>query len=237
MTLDISQPPVRPVPKTYLSAAFLWVDWVCQWIAYWAGSLAIFRVLEYAGKLTIVVAIVAWIVEIPQRQEAAIRAAWLVVDSKGGGRIEALQYLIRHHVDLRGLYGSGGYFGGMALAKQNLSWSDLSRANFDAADLSEATLDGAYLLGTRFNNANLAGAKFRQAVLSPMNPTTQFQDANIAGADFTGITFPGAGEDYLYLSFASAKGWEAATFDPDVRSNIQKFAPCLGKDLLTCNPP
>jgi hypothetical protein len=76
-----------------------------------AGNIAVFRVLEYAGKLTVLIALITWITEFPERQKAAIRAAWSIVNEKGGGRKENLEYLVNRQVDLKGLSAAGGYFG------------------------------------------------------------------------------------------------------------------------------
>jgi hypothetical protein len=217
---DQQKRPARPTPKSLLSAPFLWGDWACQWIAYWAGSLAIFRVLEYAGKLTVLIALIVWITEIPERRQAGIRTAWSVVNAKGGGRKEALEFLTGQRADLRGLYGAGGFFGGIVLKDRDLRWAELTDANFDGANLEGANFEGSHLSGASFKNANLTNANFRNSRLSSADPTTDFENSKIDGADFRGIAFPAFGSAYLMKSFASARGWVNARFDDDVRKEI-----------------
>lgn len=219
--------PVRPRPKSYCSAPFLWIDWICQWIAFLAGNLAVFRVLEYAGKLTVLVALIAWISDYPQRQKAAIRTAWSVVDANGGGRKEALQYLADRRVDLRGLYGRGGYFGGVVLTGLDLSWSELSDANFESADLTKVNLQGSKVSGTSFKNAILTDSVFVGAVISD-SPLTNFQGARIGSADFRGAkiiymssSLSSSSETRIIQSFAAARDWQSALFDDRIRQAIE----------------
>src|SRR5260370_26137730 len=125
MASDELSRPVRPSSTSPLSAPFQWIDWTCQWIAYLASNLAVFRVLEYAGKLTVLVALITWLADYPERQKTAIRTAWSVVDAKGGGRKDSLEYLANQKADLKGLYAGNGYFACVVLNGFDLRWSDL----------------------------------------------------------------------------------------------------------------
>jgi len=222
--------PIRPKPRSYVSAPFLWIDWALQWIAYLAGNLAVFRVLEYAGKLTVLVALIAWIAEYPQRQQAAVRTAWSIVNAKGGGRKEALEYLSSHQVDLKGMYGTSGFFAGIILKDRDLRWSELTDANFEGANLDGVNLQASKITGTNFKNASLVGANFREALLT-LEPVTNFEGANINDADFRDIRF--ATKDPLTIksagpiakSLAAARGWQNAQFNDDfLRKLIAYFA-------------
>jgi hypothetical protein len=220
MTSEIQKRPVRPKPESDAWAPFLWIDWTCQWIAYWAGSLAVFRVLEYAGKLTVLIALITWIADYPERQQAAIRTVWSVVDAKGGGRKEALQYLANHKVDLNGLYGEAGYFAGIVLRDSDLRWANLTHANFENADLSGANFQGSSLQGTNFENANLVKARFGGAFISD-NALTKFKGARIEGADFRGaqIMYTSSGlsaSPRIIRELAAADGWRNANFDDNI---------------------
>ena len=177
--------PIVPTPTSYASAPFLWIDWTCQWLAYLAGNLAAFRVLEYAGKLTVLAALIAWIADYPERQQTAIRAAWSVVNAKGGGRKDSLEYLAARQVDLKGLFAGGGDFTGISLKGRDLRWSDLEDANFEDAKLDGVNLQGSRLSGARFKNASLTHTSFRYSRLHPRVPS--FEDADIDGADFRDI--------------------------------------------------
>jgi Pentapeptide repeats (8 copies) len=213
--MDSDQParPVRPSPTSYLSAPLLWFNWICQWIAYLASNLAIFTVLDYGGKLAILVTVIWWFVEYPERQREAIRTAWSVVNAKGGGRMENLKYLAERHVDLKGLYAAGGYFSGIALKRQELQGSDLGDANFEGAHLEGAHLEGSDLSGTHFEGAHLNGTQFQNARLYPNAPI--FDSASdIGGANFSNIVVANAKE---YLAFASALNWKQAAFNEGVK--------------------
>jgi hypothetical protein len=230
--MDSDQPtrPVRPASTSYVSAPFLWIDWICQWIAYLASNLAIFRVLEYVGKLGILVTVIWWIAEYPERQREAIRTAWSVVNTKGGGRLESLKYLAERNVDLKGLYAGGGYFSGIALEDRDLSWSNLDGANFETSHLDRAHLEGSALSGTDFKNATLVGANFQNARLSPSAP--MFDGADIGGADFRNIVVMNA---QGYLAFAQARNWKNAQFG----EGVKEFIECMMSDdkaTSSCQP-
>ena len=66
------------------------------------SSVALFQILEYAGKLGILIAVITYFADYEKRRQADIRAAWSVVNVKGGGRKQALEYLAgQTDVDLR----------------------------------------------------------------------------------------------------------------------------------------
>jgi hypothetical protein len=220
MASDELSRPVRPVPTSYVSAPILWFDWVCQWIAYWAGSLSVFRVLDYAGKLGILVAVIFWVADYPERQRTAIRTAWSVVNAKGGGRKESLEYLIGHDVDLKGLNGADGYFADIVLKDgSDLTGSDLDDANFEGATLNYANLQGSKLSGTNFKNARLAHADFRYSRLYPRVPN--FEHADIDGANFHSVTILDAD---VYRMLAAAINWKTASFDDDTKRIVECMA-------------
>ena len=219
MSSDEPSRPIPPTPTSYASAVVLWFDWACQWIAYWAGNLAVFRVLEYAGKLGVLVAVIFWIADYPERQRTAIRTAWSVVNEKGGGREENLEYLAGHQVELKGLNGASGYFAGIVLNSRDLSWSDLDDANFENAKLDKTKLQGSTLSGTSFKNASLIHTNFRYARLYPRAPN--FEGADIDGADFHDITISDAN---VYRNFAAARNWQTALFDKNTRRMVECMA-------------
>jgi Pentapeptide repeats (8 copies) len=211
-----SDQPTQPTPTSYVSAPFLWVNWGCQWIAYLASNLAVFQVLEYAGKLTVLVALITWIADYPERQKEAIRTAWSVVTAKGGGRKDNLEYLADHQADLKGLYGGSGFFADIKLKGRDLRWSDLEDANFENAELDAVNLEGSKLSGTNFKNAKLSGASFRNTLLYPK--VTIFSGANIDKADFNDITIL---DPRVYRSLATARNWKTALFDKDTRRMVE----------------
>jgi hypothetical protein len=217
--------PVRPTPTSRLAAPFRWLDWCCQWLAYWAGNLAVFRVLEYAGKLTVLVALIFWIAEIPDRRKAAIQTAWTVVTSKGGGRKEALQYLISEKVDLDGLNGENGYFEGISMKGLQAHWSNIQDADFSNADLEGTDFEGSKIIATKFLKSNLTNANFRNTWVHVSDPITQFDGATIDGADFRGVLFSGEKDIKKFLSsIHAASGWQNALFDDEIRKQLLVYA-------------
>ncbi len=215
-TEEVSRPIYNPPTSRYLTPLAR-IDWICRWIAYLASILAIFKVLEYAGKLTVLVALCSWFADWPERREASIRTAWSVVNAKGGGRKESLKYLSDHHVDLKGLYGAGGYFSGIELKeKDDLSWSDLADANFEKATLASVKLIGAHVSNANFANANLKGANFTSAHFEPIPP--HFHHADIDDAHFEGVT----GLNYLgYHAISQATNWRKAHFGAGIAGLIE----------------
>jgi hypothetical protein len=122
-----------------------------------------FRIL--LGKGAVLFAVTSWIYECPQRHQANIRVAWSVMDSRGGGRREALEYLYENKVDLRGLYGEEGFFGNIDLLGANLVWANLNSSNFEEANLQNADLQNASLARANLSRANLTRANLAGAYL------------------------------------------------------------------------
>jgi hypothetical protein len=131
-----------------------------EWAAYWLSTLAIFTVLEYIGKLSIVVAVIFYFLEAPTRRKQAQYDAWRVITSNegkpgSGGRIQALQDLNNDHVDLSGVDLHKAFLDGVKLQQAALSVADLSVANLSVADLSVANLSVANLSRADLSVANL----------------------------------------------------------------------------------
>jgi hypothetical protein len=215
MTSDELARPVRPTPTSRLFAPIAYVNWIFQWMAFGASNLAVFQVLEYAGKLTVLVAVIGWIADYPERKQAAIRAAWSVLNSQGGGRIDSLEYLVRNNVDLKGLFGTNGYFAGVKLEGQDLRWSNLENANFEDSKLEGANLQGSLLSGVSFKNARLTRVSFRYSRLYPR--AANFEGADIAEADFRDII---VSDLEAYRMLAAARNWQKALFDETTRKRI-----------------
>jgi uncharacterized protein YjbI with pentapeptide repeats len=165
----------------------------------------------------VLVAVVTWLLDIPEQRRAAVRTAWSVVNAKGGGRKESLEYLSQHKVDLRGLYGAGGYFSGIKLrTDDDLSWADLADANFEKATLASVKLTYTHLSGVRFNDADLKKADLTSARFGPNPP--DFTNADIAEANFDGVS----GLEYGgYLALSKAKNRKKARFSDGVAELIE----------------
>jgi hypothetical protein len=159
----------------------MWTQWQnfnrgCARVANALSKFELLKILEYVGKAAVLVAVVSWILECPQRQQANRRVAWSVVDSKGGGRREALEYLYENKVDLRGLYAEGGFFGNIDLRGADLVWANVKDSNFEEANLQNADLRDAHFERARLTGANLASAHLNGAYLN---------GAHLRGADLT----------------------------------------------------
>ena len=104
---DAEKRPVKPDLKweTDLSAPWYWLEWKMEWIVYGLNKLAIFKILEYVAKLTLLLALILYFYEAPQRKRQAELNAWQIVNSAmnqkaASGRVEALEYLNNAGVDL-----------------------------------------------------------------------------------------------------------------------------------------
>jgi hypothetical protein len=143
--------------------------------------------------------------------EAARRAiidssyqAWQVINSaqgKGGsgGRVEALEALLRNGESLAGITLDDAWLEGVTLPRGILTRASLRHVNLTRADLSGANLEGADL-----SDANLVAANLRGA---------QLRGANVRGARLSAVTLDGADladlvgwEDIRALSHASIVG-------------------------------
>lgn len=59
----------RPPDSHWGMMPLVYIEWAMEWIAHWLGRLAIFKVLEYAAKFSIVVAVVFYFLEAPDRKK------------------------------------------------------------------------------------------------------------------------------------------------------------------------
>src|SRR5581483_2255992 len=160
------------------------IEWVWDWLAYGLSRWALLEVLEYAGSLSVLVAIIFYFTEAGDRKKQKHYQAWQVINTaqgKGGsgGRIEALQELNMDRVPLVGVDASGSFLQGVKLPKANLLRCDLSGADLRMANFKDANLEYADLSSANFRNADLSGADLKEAKLDG----TDFVDAKLAGAD------------------------------------------------------
>lgn len=161
----------------------LYIDWLIQWSAFFLSRWSLIEVLEYAGRFSILIAVIFYFAESRQRAQMRHYQAWQVINTaqgKGGsgGRIEALSELNDDHVSLIAVDVSGAVLQGVRLGH-----ADLHRAKFEQADLRDAQLDHANLQFADFNNANLRNADLRNANL---------EDADLSLTDLTGAKLNGA---------------------------------------------
>jgi len=110
-------------------------------------------------------------------RKAANYQAWQVVNTaqgKGGsgGRIDALQDLVRNGVSLAGVQLDGAWLEGLALPGADLRRASLRHANLRGADLRRANLERADLTGADLTGANLASAVLKEAMVQDVVATT-----------------------------------------------------------------
>jgi hypothetical protein len=161
---------------------FVMIEWLLSWAAFVLANWAFLEVLEYAGTFSVLVVVVLYFMERPDRIKQKHYQAWQVINTaqgKGGsgGRIEALEELNHDGVPLIGVDAQGAFLAGIhldgaPLARANFSSADLRGCHFRSADLSFATLSGA-----NFRGGDLATATLQDADLS---------DADLVGADLSG---------------------------------------------------
>jgi hypothetical protein len=155
------------------------------------------------------------------RTKASHYAAWQLVNSaqgKGGsgGRIDALQDLVRDRVSLEQVNLETAWLDSVNLPHANLRFANLkgaqlSNANLEGANLAYAELRGAIVMFTNLRNSdlqfgNFAGgylkySKLHNAILIGAN----LENANLRGADMSGSNLAGANVRGVDLSYANLR--------------------------------
>jgi len=149
----------------------MWIEKrILEPMAAWLSHLAFLQILEYIGKLAIVVVAVNYLLTIEdrrdqqdyenyQRNQLRLHEAWQVINSAKnqvatGGRITALQFLYREKQDLVGLSADNAFLEDLDLYDGHRQ-ALLDSANFEGADLSGAELHRASLWSAKFKGAYL----------------------------------------------------------------------------------
>ncbi|NBD32000.1 MAG: pentapeptide repeat-containing protein [Cyanobacteria bacterium] len=143
--------------------------------------------LNVVEGFSILVALILFFLEAPERAKQAHYEAWKVIDAAHGvetsyARLQALQDLNEDQVSLTRLDASGADLKGINLNAAELthaqfSGTDLSHANLSHADLSHADLMRANLNNAELNNARLIDANLSHA---------QLIDADLVGTEMIG---------------------------------------------------
>lgn len=152
-------------------------------------NLALIKLLEVAGGLTIVAAAVQYFSEAETRYHERNSQLWAVINTAAGtrsdgGRSSALEQLADRGVSLEGIELTGaqlrftdlpyGYFAGATLDSVDFSGANLCGADFTGASLRGATFTFSNLRGAIFAYADLRGATIQWA---------KVQHASFAAAD------------------------------------------------------
>src|SRR4051794_12274357 len=156
-------------------------NWLGEWSVYYLGKWSIFEILEYIGSFSILIAVIFYFLDAPDRLKQKHYQAWQVINTaqgKGGagGRIDALQQLNEDHVPLVGVDVSDAYLQDLHLLNADLRRADLRGADARRASLVRSNLEGATLRATNLRDANLSYAQLLDANLT---------DSDLAGADLS----------------------------------------------------
>lgn len=181
---------------------FFVFDWIWDWIAYWLSNLSFLEAMEHFGRFSVLIAVIFYFKEAPDRLKQKHYQAWQVINTaqgKGGsgGRIEALQELNRDHVALTGVDLSKSFLQGIRLEKAQLSRADLSAVDARDGAFNEGDLDFANLQSTNLRNASLARASLEEV---------NFSDADLNGADLSRSDLSNAVFDRADLRGAECRG-------------------------------
>ncbi|MEG3890024.1 pentapeptide repeat-containing protein [Microcoleus sp. MON2_D6] len=196
----------------------------------WADDNSLIgEVLESVDSLSLVVALILFIKEAPDRRKQFHYQAWSIVDAAHGvkvsyARILALQDLNEDGVSLRGLDAIGAELVDINLphanlSKANLMESDLSNANLTYANLDNANISQVKLSGANLSHAKLSFASLTQANLSSANLSNaslicaDLSHANLSGADLRDASLSGANLKSAYLTGANLKGAKVSISD------------------------
>ena len=162
-------------------------EWMFEWAAYGLSRWSFLEVLEYLGRLSVLVGVIFYFSESGDRIKQRHYQAWQVINTaqgKGGsgGRIEALQELNADKIPLVGVNASAAFLQGIHLER-----ADLLRAYLSAADLRGCVLPFADLTYADLHSANFRGSNLEHAILSNANMT----DSDLVASDLTGAKFDG----------------------------------------------
>ncbi|MEG4500121.1 pentapeptide repeat-containing protein [Microcoleus sp. F10-C6] len=187
------------------------------------------EILESADALSLVVALVLFIKEAPDRRKQFHYQAWSTIDAANGvkvsyARILALQDLNEDGVSLRGLDSTDAELiainlSGANLSAANLTNTDLSNANLSHANLDNANLSQAKLAGANLSHAKLGFARLSQVNLSNANLSdanlicADLSNANMSGVNLKNASLSGANLKSAYLSGANLKGAKVSISD------------------------
>ena len=164
-------------------------------------QMDLFPILENMGRLSILIAVVTFFVEIPQRRENSEREkieahyrAWeMIRESKeegaSNGRIIALELLNKDGKTLANLQAPGATLFKINLSNANLTSANLKGANLNKANLSNAILDETNLSDAVLKNADLRNTNLHKAILGKKADLsgTDLRNANLTGMDLTDV--------------------------------------------------
>ncbi|SKB15430.1 Globin [Planktothrix sp. PCC 11201] len=187
------------------------------------------RILSDVEPISIIVAIILYVKEIPDRKKEFRYQAWSVIDAAHGvtvspARIIALQDLNEDGVALNNLDLPSAKLVRINLPKADLSEVNLTKSDLNHADLNHANLGNALLArvnltGANLSYANLGFAKLSYANLSSANLNyanlicADLRDINLSGANLSNANLSGADLKNAYLTGANLRGANISEYD------------------------
>jgi hypothetical protein len=177
------------------------LEWPFEWCAYVLSRWSFLAVLEYLGSFSILIAVIFYFSEAPDRVKQKHYQAWQVINTaqgKGGsgGRIEALQELAADHVPLVGVDVGGAFLQGIRLPRAGMTRANLSAVDARNSDFQGTDLSFANLHSGNFRGSNLSGANLLDADMG---------DADLCSANLTGASLQGATLDEAELGNADLR--------------------------------
>ncbi len=198
---------------------FYLFEWCMEWASYIMSRQASFKVLEFIGRMSVLVAVIFYFLEADDRKQTAHRIAWHVINSANGqsgdgGRSDALEFLNRERVDLQHLDANNAFLQGINLPAAKLPFS-----NFRKASLSSANFQGAALVRTDFRDALLSKADLSYSYLWQANlrgallTKSNLQEATLRMADLRGAFMLNTQLDGANIDLANFKGAKELSID------------------------
>jgi hypothetical protein len=181
---------------------FARIEWASEWLYYRLRSLALFDLLELAGRCTVLVVAILWVLDADNRAKERHYRAWDLINaargsSGDGGRRDALQDLNEDgvsldnapltkawlpKVDLHGAQLEEANLQGANLQQANLRGGNFTNANLEGANLQRADLQEAYVIGTKLQRSILIQANLQHALME----NAHLEGARIGFADLMG---------------------------------------------------
>jgi len=210
------------------------------------------RLITSLGSLSVLIGVITFIYEIPQRQEQkaaeiekANYEAWGIINihegkKASGGRISALQNLNERKVDLSGVNLKNAVLTKINLKGANLFNSDFSYANLTNANLSQAELYYAKFIATQLTGINLNKANLSSADLFGSNLTNaDLTSANLTSANLIAVNLSGANlkDAQVQKAIYDYRTIFPSNFNPQERGmrKIEEKADLSGFDLREFN--
>lgn len=229
---------LKQIPKKLIDAFWIAPVWLVAVVA--AVMFTVFLIIVddnsvlgeafgAADTISLVVALVLFIKETPERRKQFHYQAWSIVDAAHDvkasyARILALQDLNEDGVSLRGLDAPGAELVEINLSHGNLSKANLIESDLTNANLSYANLDNANLSQAKLSGANLSHAKLGFANLTKVNLSSanlsnanlicaDLSHANLSGANLKDASLSGANLEGAYLTGANLKNAKVSDYE------------------------